>query len=424
MLYKDAANKKSNQQNLGTIKSSNLCTEILEYTDKDEQAVCNLASIPVNKFLKSTDARTAKISRGRCDVDHKALYDVAYQTTLNLNKVIDVNYYPTPETKKSNMRHRPIGIGIQGLADLFAIMGIPFTSPEAKRTNEDIFETIYFAAMTASMDLAKKDGKYETFDGSPLSKGEFQFNLWGFNDGDLSGRWDWNKLRKDVIKYGARNSLLLAPMPTASTAQIMGNNEAFEPFTSNIYTRRTLSGEFVLINKHLVKDLIALDLWSEDMKNWIILHKGSVQNIPQIPETIRETYKTVWEIKQKELIEMSAGRGKFICQSQSLNLFIENVNSAKLTAAHFHSWELGLKTGMYYLRTKSAVDAMAGLGIDMEKSKKALKLSEESPVVEKKEAKIDLGGMSSEDLSKAAEEVLTGITCSLDNPDDCIACGS
>jgi ribonucleoside-diphosphate reductase alpha chain len=274
------------------------------------------------------------------------------------------------------------------------------------------------------MDLAKKDGKYETFDGSPLSKGEFQFNLWGFNDDDLSGRWDWNKLRKDVIKYGARNSLLLAPMPTASTAQIMGNNEAFEPFTSNIYTRRTLSGEFVLINKHLVKDLIALDLWSEDMKNWIILHKGSVQNIPQIPETIRETYKTVWEIKQKELIEMSAGRGKFICQSQSLNLFIENVNSAKLTAAHFHSWELGLKTGMYYLRTKSAVDAMAGLGIDMEKSKKALKLSEESPVVEKKEAKTDLGGMTSEDLSKAAEEVLTGITCSLDNPDDCIACGS
>ena len=424
MLYKDAANKKSNQQNLGTIKSSNLCTEILEYTDKDEQAVCNLASIPVNKFLKSTDARTAKISRGRCDVDHKALYDVAYQTTLNLNKVIDVNYYPTPETKKSNMRHRPIGIGIQGLADLFAIMGIPFTSPEAKRTNEDIFETIYFAAMTASMDLAKKDGKYETFDGSPLSKGEFQFNLWGFNDADLSGRWDWNKLRKDVIKYGARNSLLLAPMPTASTAQIMGNNEAFEPFTSNIYTRRTLSGEFILINKHLVKDLIALDLWSEDMKNLIILHKGSVQNIPQIPETIREAYKTVWEIKQKELIEMSAGRGKFICQSQSLNLFIENVNSAKLTAAHFHSWELGLKTGMYYLRTKSAVDAMAGLGMDMEKAKKALKLSEESPVVEKKEPKIDLGGMSSEDLSKAAEEVLTGITCSLDNPDDCIACGS
>jgi ribonucleoside-diphosphate reductase alpha chain len=425
MMYKDAANKKSNQKNLGTIKSSNLCTEILEYTDKDEQAVCNLASIPVNKFLKSTDARTAKIARGKCEVDHKALYDVAYQTTMNLNKVIDVNYYPTPETKKSNMRHRPIGIGIQGLADLFAIIGIPFTSPEAKRINEEVFETIYFASMTASMDLAKRDGKYETFDGSPLSKGEFQFNLWGFNDSDLSGRWDWNKLRKDVIKNGARNSLLLAPMPTASTAQIMGNNEAFEPFTSNIYTRRTLSGEFVIINKHLVKDLIALDLWSEDMKNMIILHKGSVQNIPQIPESIRETYKTVWEIKQKDLIDMSAGRGKFICQSQSLNLFIENVNSAKLTAAHFHSWKIGLKTGMYYLRTKSAVDAIAGLGVDLSKAKNT---TQTEPVVasnEKQKESISASmGMSSEELSRAAEEATAGITCSLDNPEDCEMCGS
>lgn len=422
MLYKDAANRKSNQQNLGTIKSSNLCTEILEYTDKDEQAVCNLASIPVNKFLKSTDARTAKINRGKCEVDHKALYDVAYQTTVNLNRVIDINYYPTPETKKSNFRHRPIGIGIQGLADLFANMRIAFTSEEAMKTNEEVFETIYFAAMTASMELAKKDGKYETFDGSPLSKGDFQFNLWGFKDEQLSGRWDWAKLRKDVMKNGARNSLLLAPMPTASTAQIMGNNEAFEPFTSNIYTRRTLSGEFVLVNKHLVKDLISLDLWSEDMKNLIILHKGSVQNIPQIPQEIREVYKTVWEIKQKDLIQMSADRGKFICQSQSLNLFIEGVNSAKLTAAHFHSWELGLKTGMYYLRTKSAVDAIAGLGIDMTKAKESLKRMED---VETESKKIDLGNMTSEELSKAAEEELTsGIVCSLDNPDDCIACGS
>lgn len=422
MLYKDAANRKSNQQNLGTIKSSNLCTEILEYTDKDEQAVCNLASIPVNKFLKSTDARTAKINRGKCEVDHKALYDVAYQTTVNLNRVIDINYYPTPETKKSNFRHRPIGIGIQGLADLFANMRIAFTSEEAMKTNEEVFETIYFAAMTASMGLAKKDGKYETFDGSPLSKGDFQFNLWGFKDEQLSGRWDWAKLRKDVMKNGARNSLLLAPMPTASTAQIMGNNEAFEPFTSNIYTRRTLSGEFVLVNKHLVKDLISLDLWSEDMKNLIILHKGSVQNIPQIPQEIREVYKTVWEIKQKDLIQMSADRGKFICQSQSLNLFIEGVNSAKLTAAHFHSWELGLKTGMYYLRTKSAVDAIAGLGIDMTKAKESLKRMED---VETESKKIDLGSMTSEELSKAAEEELTsGIVCSLDNPDDCIACGS
>jgi ribonucleoside-diphosphate reductase alpha chain len=421
MLYKDAANRKSNQQNLGTIKSSNLCTEILEYTDKDEQAVCNLASIPVNKFLKSTDARTAKINRGKCEVDHKALYDVAYQTTINLNRVIDINYYPTPETKKSNFRHRPIGIGIQGLADLFANMRIAFTSAEAMKTNEEVFETIYFAAMTASMELAKKDGKYETFDGSPLSKGDFQFNLWGFKDEQLSGRWDWAKLRKDVMKNGARNSLLLAPMPTASTAQIMGNNEAFEPFTSNIYTRRTLSGEFILVNKHLVKDLISLGLWSEDMKNLIILHKGSVQNIPQIPQEIREVYKTVWEIKQKDLIQMSADRGKFICQSQSLNLFIEGVNSAKLTAAHFHSWELGLKTGMYYLRTKSAVDAIAGLGIDMTKAKESLKRMED---VETESKKIDLGNMTSEELSKAAEELTSGIVCSLDNPDDCIACGS
>jgi ribonucleoside-diphosphate reductase alpha chain len=425
MMYKDAANKKSNQKNLGTIKSSNLCTEILEYTDKDEQAVCNLASIPVNKFLRSTDNRTAKIARGKCEVDHKALYDVAYQTTMNLNKVIDVNYYPTPETKRSNMRHRPIGIGIQGLADLFAIVGIPFTSPEAKRINEEIFETIYFASMTASMDLAKKDGKYETFDGSPLSKGEFQFNLWGFNDSDLSGRWDWTKLRKDVMKNGARNSLLLAPMPTASTAQIMGNNEAFEPFTSNIYTRRTLSGEFVIINKHLVKDLIALDLWGEDMKNMIILHKGSVQNIAQIPESIRETYKTVWEIRQKDLIDMSADRGKFICQSQSLNLFIENVNSAKLTAAHFHSWKIGLKTGMYYLRTKSAVDAIAGLGVDLSKAKTTT--SNEAASQQREIAKESISasiGMSSEELSRAAEEATAGITCSLDNPEDCEMCGS
>jgi len=421
MLYKDAANKKSNQKNLGTIKSSNLCTEILEYTDKDEQAVCNLASIPVNKFLKSTDNRTSKIIRGKCEVDHQSLYDVAYQTSVNLNKVIDVNYYPTPETKRSNMRHRPIGIGIQGLADLYAMMGIPFASPEAKRINEEIFETIYFAAMTASVDLAKKDGHYETFQGSPLSEGKFQFNLWDVNESELSGRWDWEKLRKSVMKHGARNSLLLSPMPTASTAQIMGNNEAFEPFTSNIYTRRTLSGEFIVVNKHLVNDLISLNLWNDDMKNLIILNKGSVQNINQIPEKVRDVYKTVWEIKQRDLIEMSAGRGKFICQSQSLNLFIENVNSAKLTSAHFHSWELGLKTGMYYLRTKSAVDPLAGLGIDLEKAKKSVQNVEK---IEIPSRKIDMNGMTSEELSKAAEEATSGIVCSLDNPDSCEACGS
>jgi len=417
ILFKDAANRKSNQQNLGTIKSSNLCTEIIEYTSKDETAVCNLASIPVNKFLRSTDNRTSKISRGKCEVDHELLYNVSYQTTLNLNKVIDVNYYPTPETLKSNMRHRPIGIGIQGLADLYAIMGIPFTSQEARKINEEIFETIYFASMTASMDLARKHGAYETFEGSPLSGGKFQFNLWGFEDKDLSGRWDWAKLRKEVMKNGARNSLLLAPMPTASTAQIMGNNEAFEPFTSNIYTRRTLSGEFIIINKYLVKDLINIGLWNEDVKNMIIIQKGSVQNIAGIPEDIKEVYKTVWEIKQKDLIEMSAGRGKFICQSQSLNLFIEGVNAAKLTAAHFHSWKLGLKTGMYYLRTKSAVDAIAGLGIDVGKYKQTSAATEIKVSLPKIES-------PSQELQALANQTLSDVSCSLDNPEDCLACGS
>lgn len=424
ILYKDAANRKSNQQNLGTIKSSNLCTEIIEYTDKDEQAVCNLASIPVNKFLKSKDNRTTKILRGKCEVDHDLLYSVAYQTTLNLNQVIDVNYYPTPETKKSNMRHRPIGIGIQGLADLFAVMGIGFTSEEARKVNSEVFETIYFASMTASKDLAKQNGAYETFKGSPLSEGKFQFNLWNTNDSELSGRWDWASLRKEVIENGARNSLLLAPMPTASTAQIMGNNEAFEPFTSNIYTRRTLSGEYILVNKHLVNDLIAIGLWDEDVKNMIILNKGSVQGIAGIPDDIKEVYKTVWEIKQKDLIEMSADRGKFICQSQSLNLFIEGVNAAKLTAAHFHSWKLGLKTGMYYLRTKSAADALTGLGIDMSKYKTAPEVKHEPvQIAQVPPPELDTK-MNSEDLAKLVQNMESDIMCSLDNPDECIACGS
>ena len=424
ILYKDAANRKSNQQNLGTIKSSNLCTEIIEYTDKDEQAVCNLASIPVNKFLKSKDNRTSKILRGKCEVDHDLLYSVAYQTTLNLNQVIDVNYYPTPETKKSNMRHRPIGIGIQGLADLFAVMGIGFTSEEARKVNSEVFETIYFAAMTASKDLAKQYGAYETFKGSPLSEGKFQFNLWNTEDSELSGRWDWASLRKEVMENGTRNSLLLAPMPTASTAQIMGNNEAFEPFTSNIYTRRTLSGEYILVNKHLVNDLIAIGLWDEDVKNMIILNKGSVQGIAGIPDDIKEVYKTVWEIKQKDLIEMSADRGKFICQSQSLNLFIEGVNAAKLTAAHFHSWKLGLKTGMYYLRTKSAADALTGLGIDMSKYKTAPEVKAEPVQIQTVPTPEIDTRMNSEDLAKLVENMESDIMCSLDNPEDCLACGS
>jgi ribonucleoside-diphosphate reductase alpha chain len=401
ILFKDAANHKSNQKNLGTIKSSNLCTEIMEYTSKDEQAVCNLASIPVNQFV-TLGKRTGKLKKPSAEYDYQALYDVAYQTTLNLNQVIDVNFYPTEETRNSNMKHRPIGIGIQGLADLFAVMGLPFSSEEAQQMNADIFETIYFAAMTASVDLAKKEGAYESFEGSPLSQGEFQFNLWGFKDDQLSGRWDWAKLRKAVMKHGARNSLLLAPMPTASTAQIMGNNEAFEPFTSNIYTRRTLSGEFVLVNKHLIKDLIALDLWSDQMRMQIIKANGSVQGIQEIPQEIRDVYKTVWEIKQKDIIDMSAARGKFICQSQSLNLFIKDVNTAKLTSAHFHSWRSGLKTGMYYLRTESANDAIQSLGVDISK------LKAPEPVK----------------LTEVYEENLDNISCSLDNPEDCIACGS
>jgi ribonucleoside-diphosphate reductase alpha chain len=400
ILFKDAANKKSNQKNLGTIKSSNLCTEILEYTSKDEQAVCNLASIPVNQFV-TLGKRTGKLKKQTAEYDFQSLYDVAYQTTLNLNQVIDVNFYPTEETRASNMKHRPIGIGIQGLADLFAMMGLPFTSPEAQQLNADVFETIYFAAMTASVDLAKKEGAYSSFEGSPLSAGEFQFNLWGFADDQLSGRWDWPKLRKAVMKHGARNSLLLAPMPTASTAQIMGNNEAFEPFTSNIYTRRTLSGEFVLVNKHLIKDLIALDLWSDQMRMQIIKENGSIQNIAEIPQEIRDVYKTVWEVKQKDVIDMSAARGKFICQSQSLNLFIRDVNTAKLTSAHFHSWRAGLKTGMYYLRTESANDAIQSLGIDISK----LKAPEPVQLIQ-------------------IDENLENISCSLDNPEDCIACGS
>jgi ribonucleoside-diphosphate reductase alpha chain len=397
ILYKDAANEKSNQKNLGTIKSSNLCTEIMEYTSKDEQAVCNLASIAVNQFIKFPEKRSLKQRRALAEYDHTALYDVTYQTTLNLNKVIDINFYPTPETKLSNMKHRPIGIGIQGMADTFAILGLPFTSDEAKKLNEEIFETIYFASMKASADLAKKLGPYETFNGSPLSEGKFQFNLWGFEDAQLSGRWDWSTLRKQVVKTGARNSLLLAPMPTASTAQIMGNNEAFEAFTSNLYTRRTLSGEFVIINKHLVKDLVELGLWSENLKNRIIAEKGSVQNIAEIPVEIREIYKTVWELKQREVIDMSADRGKFICQSQSLNLFIKDANAAKLTSAHFHSWKKGLKTGMYYLRTESAVDAIAGLGIDSSSLKQP---------------------------QLTADQMQSDLSCSLDNPEDCIACSS
>lgn len=344
MLYKDAANKKSNQKNLGTIKSSNLCTEIMEYTSPDEVAVCNLASIALPMYVTEDGL-----------FDHQKLYDITYVITKNLNKVIDINYYPVPEAQNSNMRHRPIGIGVQGLADTFIKMKMPFDSKESRQLNSEIFETIYFASMTASKDLAKVDGAYETFKGSPVSKGIFQYDMWNVTP---SERWDWTSLKQEVKKHGVRNSLLLAPMPTASTSQILGNNECFEPYTSNIYTRRVLSGEFIVVNKHLMKDLIELNLWDDSMKNRIMQANGSIQNIPEIPQNIKDLYKTVWEISQKAIIDMSADRGAFICQSQSLNIHLQEPNFGKMTSMHFYAWEKGLKTGMYYLRTKAAADAI------------------------------------------------------------------
>ncbi|PSR55410.1 ribonucleoside-diphosphate reductase subunit alpha [Adhaeribacter arboris] len=388
MLFKDHANSKSNQQNLGTIKSSNLCTEIIEYTAPDEIAVCNLASLALPRYVKNEN--------GHKVFDHEKLYEVTYHVTKNLNKVIDINYYPVPEAKKSNMRHRPIGLGIQGLADTFIALRMPFESEEAQQLNKDIFETIYFAAMTASKDLAKKDGPYSTFEGSPISRGIFQFDMWGVTP--ESGRWDWEALRNEVVEHGVRNSLLVAPMPTASTAQILGNNESFEPYTSNIYVRRVLSGEFMVVNKHLLKDLINLGIWNDNMKNQIISANGSVQNIPSIPQHIKDLYKTVWEIKQKTIIDMSADRGAYICQSQSLNLHVQNPNFGKLTSMHFHAWKRGLKTGMYYLRTKAAADA--------------IKFTVEKQAAETLEP------------MNVSDQNLSDMACSLDNPDACEACGS
>ncbi len=341
ILYKDAANQKSNQKNLGTIRSSNLCTEIIEYTSPDEVAVCNLASLSLVKFVKDRK------------FDFKKLFEITRVVARNLNKVIDINYYPIKQARTSNMRHRPIGIGVQGLADAFIQMGHPFDSAEARQLNKDIFETIYFAALTESCALAKRDGAYESFEGSPASEGILQFDMWGVQPSD---RWDWTALKKDIMEHGIRNSLLLAPMPTASTSQILGNNECFEPYTSNIYTRRTLSGEYIVVNKHLLKDLVKRGLWNNDMKEQLMAHNGSVQHIEAIPSDLRALYKTAYELSQKVLIDMSADRGAFICQSQSLNVFIEDPNFGKLTSMHFYAWKAGLKTGMYYLRSKAAVD--------------------------------------------------------------------
>lgn len=394
MLYKDAANRKSNQKNLGTIRSSNLCTEILEYTSKDEIAVCNLASISLPMFIEKNE------------FSHKKLFDVTKRVTRNLNKVIDRNYYPVKEAENSNLRHRPVGLGVQGLADAFIMLRMPFTSDEAKKLNQEIFETIYFAAVTASMELAKEEGPYSTFKGSPISEGQFQYNLWGLKDEDLSGRWNWSKLRKDVMKHGVRNSLLLAPMPTASTSQILGNNEAFEPYTSNIYTRRVLSGEFIVVNKHLLKDLVSLGLWNEEVKQELMRHNGSVQNIDMIPNDIKELYKTVWEMSMKDIIDMSRHRGYFIDQSQSLNLFMQDANYAKLTSMHFYAWKSGLKTGMYYLRTKAAVDAIK-FTLNNEKKEAPIKAPVEAAAIEIGDFRAML------EKSKNAE-----------GPEDCEMCGS
>ncbi len=345
MLFKDACNRKSNQQNLGTIKSSNLCTEIVEYTSPDEVAVCNLASVNLSSFV-DTD---------KLVYDFQRLYEVTKVVTKNLNKVIDVNFYPVPEAKNSNMRHRPIGIGVQGLADAFAKMRLPFESAGAMQLNKDIFETMYFASLEASCEIAQVQGPYSTYEGCPVSKGILQHDMWGVSD---STRWDWAGLRAKIAQYGIRNSLLLAPMPTASTAQIMGNNESTEPFTSNMYNRRVLAGEFTVVNKYLLKDLVDRGLWTPAVRNQIIADKGSVQNVKEIPQDIKELYKTVWEIKQKAIIDQAADRGAFICQSQSLNIHMAEPTKAKMTSMHFYAWEKGLKTGMYYLRTRPKADAI------------------------------------------------------------------
>ncbi|MBL7918707.1 MAG: ribonucleoside-diphosphate reductase subunit alpha [Bacteroidia bacterium] len=401
MLFKDAANSKSNQQNLGTIKSSNLCTEIIEYTSADEVAVCNLASIALPRFV---DEKTGTF-------DHNKLFEITYQATVNLNKIIDRNYYPIPEARKSNLRHRPIGLGVQGLADAFILMRFPFESDEAKKLNSEIFETIYYASLTASKDLAKIEGPYETYAGSPISKGIFQQDMWNVTP---SSRWEWDTLREEILKYGVRNSLLLAPMPTASTSQILGNNECFEPYTSNIYTRRVLSGEFVVVNKHLLRDLVKLGIWNDSLKNKIIAANGSVQNIAEIPANIKELYKTVWEIKQRTIIDMAADRGAYIDQSQSLNLFIQDANFAKMSSAHFYAWKKGLKTGMYYLRTKAAADAIK-FTVDQDALQKpALILGNEDQLL------VDRG----QSHVLTFEEQQAQLSCSLDNPENCEACGS
>jgi ribonucleoside-diphosphate reductase alpha chain len=410
MLYKDAVNYKTNQKNLGTIKSSNLCTEVCQYTDKNEIAVCNLASVALPKFVDIPSGKVREKNKKLRTYNFQKLYEVVYQMTVNLNQVIDINYYPTIETRTSNFKHRPIGLGVQGLADTFVMLSLPFESPEAQKLNSEIFETIYFAALSASKDLAMKHGPYETYEGSPASFGKLQFDLWDVSMENLSGLWDWSTLKSQIEKHGLRNSLLVAPMPTASTAQILGNNECFEPFTTNLYKRNVLSGEFVIINKHLVEDLVNLGLWNDRIRLKLFDGNGSVQKIDEIPSEIREVYKTVWEMKGKTILDMARDRAIFIDQSQSLNIFMQDVTQSKLSSAHMYGWKLGLKTGMYYLRTKAKAAAIKGLGVDMS----ALNTLETQESFKPKPL---------ENNNLTLTEDMINKVCSLDDP-NCLTCSS
>ena len=429
MLFKDACNRKSNQQNLGTIKSSNLCTEIVEFTSPEETAVCNLASIALPRFVIENNPASPT---GRTEVkklvgslnskaryfDHSKLFEITRKVTRNLNRIIDVNYYPVETAKNSNMRHRPIGLGVQGLADVFILLGLAFDSPEAQKLNAEIFETIYFAALTESNALAVVEGTYSSYEGSPVSKGILQPDMWGVTQMPGGDRHDWAGLRAAIAQHGVRNSLLVAPMPTASTSQILGNNECFEPYTSNIYARRVLSGEFTVVNQHLLSDLTELGLWDPELKNSLIGNNGSVADL-DIPENLKEIYKTVWEIKQRVLVDMAADRGAFIDQSQSFNVHMSNANSGKLTSLHFYAWKKGLKTGMYYLRSRAAADAIK-FTVDVKQTQKTEK-ENEAPASPIKPTKADLDKMTDEEKEAY---LAAKLQCSLTNKDDCVMCGA
>jgi ribonucleoside-diphosphate reductase subunit M1 len=425
MLFKDACNGKSNQQNLGCIKSSNLCTEIVEFTSAEETAVCNLASLALPRYVVENDPSSPGASRdagrklvgslraGVRSFDHDKLYEVVRQATANLNRIIDINYYPVEEARVSNMRHRPIGLGVQGLADVFLLLGLPFDSPAAAQLNKEIFETIYFAALEESCAQAERDGPYETYAGCPVSRGVLQQDMWGVSESPSGSRHDWAGLRARIARHGVRNSLLVAPMPTASTSQILGNNECFEPYTSNIYARRVLSGEFTVVNQHLLADLTELGIWDAATKNALISHNGSVQALPQVPAALKELYKTVWEIKQRVLVDMAADRGAYIDQSQSFNVHLADANAGKLTSLHFHAWKRGLKTGMYYLRTRAAADAVK-FTVDAQMAREAAAAA----------ATAGNGAAAAAAAAAATEAQMAAMVCSLTNRDECVSCGS